>query len=97
MKYIKPGGVVLVRDYATDDMAHVRFQQKNDQSKIEDNFYVRGDGTRAYYFDEGNPQQILLPHHFFLILLVFITTPKVQYYNFLLRGTRLYICCTKIH
>lgn len=33
-------------------MAQIRFSEKGG-SKIDDNFYVRGDGTRAYYFSEG--------------------------------------------
>ncbi|KAL2317935.1 hypothetical protein Fmac_031811 [Flemingia macrophylla] len=45
---IKPNGYVLFRDYATGDLAQERFSGKD--QKISDNFYVRGDGTRAYYF-----------------------------------------------
>ncbi|KAK7310694.1 hypothetical protein RJT34_08361 [Clitoria ternatea] len=47
-KVIKPNGYVLFRDYATGDLAQERFSGKD--QKISDNFYVRGDGTRAYYF-----------------------------------------------
>ncbi|KAH1212409.1 hypothetical protein AAZX31_14G097100 [Glycine max] len=47
-KVIKPNGYVLFRDYATGDLAQERFSSKD--QKISDNFYVRGDGTRAYYF-----------------------------------------------
>ncbi|XP_017430879.1 uncharacterized protein LOC108338485 isoform X4 [Vigna angularis] len=47
-KVIKPDGYVLFRDYATGDLAQERFSTKD--QKISDNFYVRGDGTRAYYF-----------------------------------------------
>ncbi|CAJ1972912.1 unnamed protein product [Sphenostylis stenocarpa] len=47
-KVIKPNGYVLFRDYATGDLAQERFSTKD--QKISDNFYVRGDGTRAYYF-----------------------------------------------
>ncbi|KAJ0970399.1 hypothetical protein J5N97_023276 [Dioscorea zingiberensis] len=36
------------RDYATGDLAQERFTSKEQQ--ISENFYVRGDGTRAYYF-----------------------------------------------
>ncbi|XP_027189851.1 uncharacterized protein [Cicer arietinum] len=43
-----PNGHVLLRDYATGDLAQERFSGKD--QKISDNFYVRGDGTRAYYF-----------------------------------------------
>lgn len=42
-------GVVCVRDYAAGDLAQERLNGKDSQ-KISDNFYVRGDGTRAYYF-----------------------------------------------
>ncbi|ESW33712.1 hypothetical protein PHAVU_001G092600 [Phaseolus vulgaris] len=47
-KVIKPDGYVLFRDYATGDLAQERFSTKD--QKISENFYVRGDGTRAYYF-----------------------------------------------
>lgn len=38
-------------------MAQKRFEkQKSDkeENKLEENFYVRGDGTRAFFFDQGN-------------------------------------------
>lgn len=44
---LKPGGLVLFRDYAIYDKAMLRF---NENSKICDQFYVRQDGTRAYFF-----------------------------------------------
>ncbi|KAL5698646.1 hypothetical protein ACHQM5_029657 [Ranunculus cassubicifolius] len=47
---IKPNGLVLFRDYATGDLAQERFTSKD--QKISENFYVRGDGTRAFYFSE---------------------------------------------
>jgi methyltransferase-like protein 6 len=48
---MRPGalGRVLVRDYAAGDLAQERFAAKDNQ-RLSENFYVRGDGTRAYYF-----------------------------------------------
>lgn len=47
---LKPNGFVLFRDYAIGDLAQERFSSKD--QKISENFYVRGDGTRAFYFTE---------------------------------------------
>lgn len=46
---LRPGGVLLFRDYGLYDMAQIRFKAGN---KIGDNFYMRQDGTRSYYFAE---------------------------------------------
>lgn len=43
------GGLLLVRDYGLYDHAQLRFGRGH---KIEENFYARQDGTRAYYFSE---------------------------------------------
>lgn len=46
-KVVKPNGLVIFRDYAIYDKAMLRFSK---DSKISNQFYVRQDGTRAYFF-----------------------------------------------
>ncbi|XXG68058.1 hypothetical protein AAC387_Pa06g1241 [Persea americana] len=45
-----PNGHVLLRDYAIGDFAQVKLLEKN--QLISENFYVRGDGTCAFYFSK---------------------------------------------
>ncbi|XP_024973340.1 uncharacterized protein LOC112511803 isoform X1 [Cynara cardunculus var. scolymus] len=49
-KIMKPNAYVLFRDYATGDLAQERLTCKD--QKLSENFFVRGDGTRAFYFSE---------------------------------------------
>ncbi|CAG8435154.1 979_t:CDS:10 [Scutellospora calospora] len=61
----KKGSIICFRDYAKNDEAEIRFSNITAQHKLQENFYVRQDGTMSYFFTIEYLKQIFEQNGFF--------------------------------
>ncbi|KAG9292889.1 hypothetical protein G9A89_016251 [Geosiphon pyriformis] len=60
---MKPGAIVCFRDYAIYDEAQIRFS-KDGNHKLDENLYVRQDGTMSYFFSVEYLTRLFETHGF---------------------------------
>ncbi|KAI9636203.1 S-adenosylmethionine-dependent methyltransferase [Dioszegia hungarica] len=56
---LKPGGMLLIRDYGRHDLAQLRIKKDRLLDPEIPNLYIRGDGTRVYFFTKEDLEAIL--------------------------------------
>ncbi|KAI1295548.1 tRNA N(3)-methylcytidine methyltransferase METTL6 [Halotydeus destructor] len=74
-KVLRPGGRLLFRDYGLYDHAMLRFDPG---SKLMENFYVRQDGTRAYYFSTEHLSKLAVSAGFQVLSMEYVSRKTVN-------------------
>ncbi|EIW71095.1 hypothetical protein TREMEDRAFT_42575 [Tremella mesenterica DSM 1558] len=57
---LKPGGLLLIRDYGRHDLAQLRIKKDRLLDPDTPNLYIRGDGTRVYFFTKEELESMVL-------------------------------------
>ncbi|AAW45860.2 S-adenosylmethionine-dependent methyltransferase, putative [Cryptococcus deneoformans JEC21] len=57
---LKPGGLLLIRDYGRHDLAQLRIKKNRLLDPETPNLYIRGDGTRVYFFEKEELEGMVL-------------------------------------
>lgn len=63
---LKPGGLLLFRDYGRYDLTQVRFHARGNR-RLAPNLYARGDSTVTYYFSLDDVRQLAAAANFELL------------------------------
>ena len=56
-EFVKPGCILFIRDYGRYDMAQLKLASHKN-AKLKDNFYVKSDGTRVYYYTKEEIREL---------------------------------------
>jgi methyltransferase-like protein 6 len=58
---LKPGGVLVIRDYGRFDEAQLKLGVQR-AKRLGENFYVKSDGTRCFYFSLEDLERLFITH-----------------------------------